>query len=596
MGVSKEFIKFLKFIRYERLLCCIAGCLIMPLVSTAQNNDVAVKKNGKKYIRHIVGKGETVYGIAEKFNEQPKDIIFENPKAMDGIRPGDTLMIPVIAKTAVADTSSGNGNYIYHEVVGKETLYSLAKRYNTTIAVLDSLNPGLAAEGLKKGRQLRIPAPAVKHAPAKDTVHITQQNPGVAKHGKTEVQAYEQLVQENQAGQNNGNNTIVNQQNNPAINYKDTGKRLRRYNVALIMPFASEAGDTVRLNRLLDGTGQIPQITQISIDFYHGVIMAFDSLAKKGFKVNLHIYNISSGSDTSSYMIDSLLKKPELLQMNLIIGPPYATHFARVARFAGIHRIPVVSPLSPESNVLNNNPWTSKIKPSVLTETQAEANYIAEHYRHSNIIVIHNREAKGEYYQAFKRQFYITDSMLGNKDSLHFAESVGGVGGLAPKVSNTLVNIIVIPYEGAPFVAKFINELANSRYAKRDSVLVFGMHKWTTNDALAPDNLDTLGFHFPSNEFVNYADAPTKKFVLKYRAGYLSDPDYYAFEGYDAGMFYGNLLYTYGTDLQEHLGDATYKGLQTSFSMRRINPTTGYENWAVYIIEYNSYTEKLDSQ
>jgi len=581
------------------------ACLIVPFASSAQNNtnDVTVKKNGKKYYRHIVGKGETIYGIAEKYNEQPKDIVFENPTAMEGIHPGDTLMIPIIVKAA--DTSSAKGNIIYHDVVGKETLYSLAKRYNTTIGAIDSLNPGLAGQGLKSGERIIIPVASAaargklpeKHNTLKDTIPVAAQHSPIPKDTKTEAQAYEQLVQQNQAAENNRNNTLPNSQvgNLPInVNYKDTGKRFNRYNVALIMPFTADGSDTLRLNRLLDGSEKIPLITQISVDFYHGMIVALDSLSRKGLKVNLHVYNISSVADSSSSVLDSILRKPELLNMNLIIGPPYPSHFVRVARFAGIHRIPIVSPLSGENYVLKNNPWASKIRPSVLTETQVEADYIATHYSRNNIIVIHNRDANQQYYMAFKKRFHLTDSTLGNKDTLVNVESLGGVNGLATKISNTLVNVIVMPYEGAPFVAKFVNELANSHYAHRDSIIVFGMHNWANNDALAAENLDTLGLHFPSNEYVDYTNVPTKKFIAKYREYYLSEPGYFSYEGYDATLFYGALLQQYGTDLQGHLGDIKYRGLQTSFNMVPTNPTTGYENNAVYILEYRDYTVKPD--
>ena len=591
MGVTRKFIKF------EHLVYFITGlCLVIPNLATAQKkaNDAPVKINGKKFYRHIVEKGETVYGIAQKFDEQPKDIIFENPTAIDGIHPGDTLMIPVIAK-ASADTSAVKGNYIYHDVVGKETVYSLAKRYNTTISAIDSLNPDIAVKGLEAGHKIRIPIaqsatvnnkPQQNHATVKDTSQAAKQ--AQVNTNKNQAQAYKSLLGGGQAPTADTSKLMG--------SYRDTGKRLNRYNVALIMPFTAGGGDTIRLSRLMEGTAQIPLITQVSIDFYHGMIMAFDSLAKKGFKVDVHVFNISSGSDTSAATIDSVLENPAILKMNLIIGPPYPSNFRRVARFAGIHRIPIVSPLSPESNVLKNNPLTSKIKPSPVTETETEADYIALHYNRDNIIIIHNKDVNGDCYDAFKRQFHIADSALGRKDTLCVAESSGGVNGLQNKISNILTNIIVMPYEVAPFVAKFVNELANSKYSYRDSLILFGMHNWARNDALAPDNLDTLSFHFPSNEYVDYTDIPTKKFIAQYRVNYLSEPSYYSYEGYDAGMFYGNLLYMHGTDIQAHLGDSKYRGLQTSFNMSRINPTTGYENNAVYILEYKNYTEKLDSR
>jgi LysM repeat protein len=557
----------------------------------AQNNsnDVSVKVNGKKYYRHIVEKGETVYGIAEKYNEQPKDIVLDNPKAMDGVHPGDTLMIPVIVKSTdkTADTSSISGNYIYHDVVGQETLYSLSKEYHTTVSAIDSLNPVIAIKGLQVGQHLRIPAPdgghkpQGKHAATNDTTHAAQQ--GQVSATKKEAQAYKSLI----GGQNPAD---------ASKSFSDTGKKLSIYNVALIMPFAAEGADTIHLSRLEQGTAQIPQITQISIDFYHGLLLAFDTLAKKGFRVNLHVYNVASGSDSLSHGIDSILTNPEILKMNLIIGPPYPANFRRVARFAGLHRIAIISPLSSESYVLKSNPWTSKIAPSPITETEMEADYIAAHYRRNNIIIVHNRDANDVYYEVFKKHFKLADSLLGGKDTLRYAESIGGVSGLGSKISNSQVNVIVMPYQGAPFVAKFVNELANSKYSENDSLVLFGMHNWANNDALSADNLDTLNFHFPSNEFVDYTSLPAKKFIANYRSIYLSEPSYFSYQGFDAAMFYGNLLYTYGTSIQDHLGDVKYRGLQTSFDMLRSNTTNGYENKAVYILEYKNYTEKLDSR
>lgn len=582
--MSKKFIKFLNFIKFGHVFYFMM-LLLCPLFVHAQNNDIPVKVNGKIFYRHVVSKGETVYGIAEKFNEQPKDIVFANPSAIDGIHPGDTLMIPSITQSA--DTSSANGNYIYHNVVAKETLYSLAREYSTTVKAIDSLNPELAVKGLEMGQRIRIPSSQNRHEAktiSNETIHPAQQQP--ANTNQNETRAFKTLVN----GQSPADTS------KPVTSYTDTGKKLYRYNIALIMPFVSDGADTVRLSHLLDGTEQIPLVTQISVDFYHGIILAFDSLAKKGFKVNLHAFNITSASDSSAYTIDSILKNPEILKMNLLIGPPYPSNFRRVARFAGIHRIAIVSPLSSESSVLKNNPWTSKITPSNVTETEMEADYIASHYSHDNIIVIHNRDAPSQYYEAFKKRFHISDSALGNKDTLRSAESIGGVSGFDGKINRSGVNVIVMPYQGAPFVAKFVNELANSKYAQNDSLILFGMQNWENNNALDPANLDTLHFHFPSNEFVNYTDASTKKFIASYRNKYLSEPSYYSYEGYDAGIFYGNLLYTYGTDIQQHLGDVKYKGLQTSFNMSRISPTTGYENITSYILEYKNYTEKLDSR
>ncbi len=619
MGISS---KFIKFIKSEQLFGFVAllFCLLMPVFTSAQENDRITTVNGKKYYMHNVGKGETIYGIAQKYNLQPKDIVLENPSAIDGVKAGDVLLLPIVSASKTKDTTAATpvvnstpekpGQWFYHEVEPKETLYSLSKKFNTTISAIDSLNPEITLKGLQKGQKIRIPTAQTqvvnkptpkdsvkKNTPPKpimDKINVgTDSAKNQPKNNNTEVKktpdeskAYKNLVIE----QTHADTA------KPVAPIKDTGKKLNRYNIALILPFSPGGSDTLRISKLLAETEQIPQMTQISVDYYHGIVLALDSLAKKGLKANLHLYNVLPGSDSISRSVDSILRNPELATMNLIIGPPSPAHFKRVARFADLHHIPIVSPLSGENSLLKNNPYASKITPSAITETEATADYIASHYNHANLIIIHNKTANDEYYEVFKKRFKKTDSVLGHTDTLCRTESTGNVFAIGYKISRKGLNIIIVPYMGESFVAKFVNDIANSSYAKDDSIILFGMHKWANNDALEPNNLDTLNFHFPSNEFVNYSDSNTKKFITRYRYYYLSEPTYYSYQGFDAGIFYGGLLQAFGTDMQNHLGDKKFRGLQTSFDMYRSNPANGYENKTVYILEYRNYTVKLDSR
>ncbi|HSY75466.1 MAG TPA: ABC transporter substrate-binding protein, partial [Bacteroidia bacterium] len=541
------------------------------------------------------------------------EIVMENPKAMEGISAGDTLRIPLPTVTAAPKTNvdttadKQTGKYIYHKVVAKETLYSLGKQYGVSINTLDSLNPELKSKGLIVGQNLKIPAHAAPQQQTKPEV-IIQPKPEVlymappkTMHDSTkEKKAFQNLVShqhidsvKNVKGITAPNvGTPIN--NGPNIGAPLTGvdktKLLSRYNVALIMPFNSENADTLRLSRLLDGTETLPLYTQISTDFYQGAMIALDSLEKQGIRVNLHLYNISSTSDTSAYLLDSILKAPGFASTNLIIGPPSTAHFKQVARYAAKHGIPIVSPIVADNSVLQNNAFASKVTPSSLTEVENMADYIAAHYDRSNIILLHHRDATDEvYYENFKKRFKADMEVSNEKDSVTTADYSDNLEILGKKINEYKNNVIVAPYQGASFVAKLVNKLANSKYADNDSIVLFGMHSWLNNDNLDMSNLDTLNFHFPSNDFVNYSDSCTKGFIKSYRWNYYTEPSNFACQGFDVTYFYVKLLGKYGTALQDHLSDVKYNGVHTSFDLRRVNDTGGYDNKAIYILEYRSY-------
>ncbi|MFI4963568.1 MAG: ABC transporter substrate-binding protein, partial [Legionellales bacterium] len=290
------------------------------------------------------------------------------------------------------------------------------------------------------------------------------------------------------------------------------------------------------------------------------------------------------------YLLDSILKAPGFASTNLIIGPPSTAHFKQVARYAAQHGIPIVSPIVADNSVLQNNAFASKVTPSSLTEVEKMADYIAAHYANCNLILLHHRDATDEvYYENFRKRFKANMEVSGEKDSVRTADYSDNLEILGKKILEEKNNVIVAPYQNASFVAKLVNKLANSKYADHDSIILFGMHSWLNNDNLDMANLDTLNFHFPSNDFVNYSDSCTKGFIRTYRWNYYTEPSTFACQGFDITYFYVKLLGKYGTALQDHLSDTKYNGVHTSFDLRKVSDVGGYDNKAIYILEYKSY-------
>lgn len=545
---------------------------LLPACLFAQpDKDKVVKQNSKKYYLHLVSKGETVYGISKDFNLSVKDIVLENPKAMDGISPGDTLHIPLTpaaAASPVNNTSevlkADSSKYVYHKVEPKETLYSLSKQYGVSVKILDSLNPEIKDKGLRAGMNLRIPNP--------NAVKVTKADTAKA------AQAFKNLV--------NGSNP------NPE---KKVGQLLSRYNIVLLLSFSQQEVDSVKMNKLLEGTQQFPLYAQISAGFYAGVKMALDSLAMQGFNANLHVCNIPM--DSAGSRLDSLLKSPALANANLIIGPPYPSLFTRVAKFAKLHQIPIISPLSAEMSVLKDNPYASKAVPSAITEMEQTADFIASHNRNDNIIIVHNGDAANDnYFELFKKRLNAALSIAGSATDtaivVKYSDDLTEVG---KHISDKKYNVIVVPYQGNSFVPKMVNQFTNSKYNENDSICIFGMHNWASMDVLDPNNLDTMHLHYPSNEYIDYTNHGVLFFIQKYRSNYATEPSYYSYQGFDIAYFYGSMLKKYGTALQDNLPGEKYTGIHTSFDFYKPDEKGGLENKAIFMLEYKNYSVVKDN-
>lgn len=108
------------------------------------------------YINYTVITGDNVYSIARKYKTTVDEIYRLNPDAKNGIKAGQVIKIP---KTNVQTSTS----YIEYTVKKGETLYSISRVNETTVETICSLNPQ-AKDGLKKGMVLKIPKKRIKSA------------------------------------------------------------------------------------------------------------------------------------------------------------------------------------------------------------------------------------------------------------------------------------------------------------------------------------------------------------------------------------------------------------------------------------------------
>jgi LysM repeat protein len=112
----------------------------------------------EKIEKYTVGKGETVNQIAQKFNVTPYDIYKLNPDAQNGLKPNSILLIPKGKGKNNNPTAKATKQPKTHEVLAKETLFGIEKKYDVSDEDLKKANPDLAKYGLQIGQILNIPS------------------------------------------------------------------------------------------------------------------------------------------------------------------------------------------------------------------------------------------------------------------------------------------------------------------------------------------------------------------------------------------------------------------------------------------------------
>lgn len=125
----------------------------------------------QQFSSHAVKVGETVYSIARLYKVNPADILKYNKEIAEGgvLRPNTILVIPLDARVLSANDSIAllekatrenqdkPVTFTMHKVKKKETIFSIAQRYNVSEEDIKRYNTELYADQLEKGMRLRIP-------------------------------------------------------------------------------------------------------------------------------------------------------------------------------------------------------------------------------------------------------------------------------------------------------------------------------------------------------------------------------------------------------------------------------------------------------
>ena len=522
--------------------------------------------NGLKYYLHTVEKGQTLFAISKFYKCDVNDIVIDNPEAIDGIKPGQILKILINKKPAEL-SANDTGHFILHKVEKGQTLYSITKQYGVSQEKIKVLNPELK-EGLKVNQFIKIPSLKTKT----DSV-ITDQNV--------------KPVIVNLANSSNGNTiNTTDAADRSSLGYKNyKGEKKEEYAIAFFLPFHADEANAIELEKIIKGDAQFSNKTNVALQFYEGAILAIDSLKKQNLNAKIFFYDVD---EKDSLSMIAILKKPELASMDLIIGPLYGSSFMPIANFAKEHEIAIVSPFTQVNKILFNNPYVSKVTPSITLHVEQMAHFVADTFKTQNIILINNSNTKEvSFFNAFRNTANADLLKAGvlPSDSVKIAS---GHSNMQSMLSASKLNIIILPSNNQSYVTEFISHL-NSINREKFKIVLFGLQNWMNYDNLDFEYLNNLSLHIPANTFVDYKNASTQNFIQTYRSKYKTEPEMYVYQGFDVAYCFISLLQKEGSGFLKQLSAKKYSGISSNYQFAQFPSESGFENKFVYILKYKDY-------
>ena len=125
-----------------------ANNLSSNILSIGQELIIPIKPvTEEDYVVYEVVPNDTLYGIARRFNTKVDAIKSYNNLTSNLLSVGQILQIPI-----------NNTEFVYqtYQIVPGDTLYSIARRFNTTISDIMAINPDISTI-LQVGQVIKIP-------------------------------------------------------------------------------------------------------------------------------------------------------------------------------------------------------------------------------------------------------------------------------------------------------------------------------------------------------------------------------------------------------------------------------------------------------
>jgi len=564
--------------------------------SIISNGSQNGESNDHLYMYHSVRKKETVFSIAQRSGITSEDIYHYNPQARDGIKEGEVLKIPkpLTSENESKAITIENQQLVKHVVRRKETLYSIARKYNTTQEEILKANPTIKGN-LLKGTVLIIPKasnlPAVpkkqNEAPRfseyriiyGDNYYQLEKRFGVSKEELEQLNPtlkdgfklglviripLKESLDANTEYQS-GNNLSVG-----ATNFSNTNVD-KTFQIGIFLPFCQNLNDS----------SKIVQRTASFLEFYSGVLLATEKITEAGMKAKLYTYDTYQ----ENKVVEKLVKKPEFLSLDLVIGPVYPENQKVVADLSAKNRIPMISPLSSDSRFVSTTPGYYQINPGKNLRLIGTADYIADKFAGQNIVVLNHGANYGDEKLIIDR----LHQKLGYGKLLQYNVWDGGTTGLETLLKPGVENIFILTEGNEANVSVAMTRL--NTISKSNKITVIGLQEYTKMQSIDIEYLHNIRLHYLAPYFIDYGNPKVNIFIDKYRAAFNSEPTQYSFQGYDIALHFMASLAMSGKDFPYTNVSPGVDLLQADYSFQKTSEFGGYMNRTLYIIEYTDNYE-----
>lgn len=514
----------------------------------------------KRFIRHEVKKGETVYSIARRYKISVAQLEKDNPEmSIDKINPRDIILVRRAERgyassediererrerEAASVEPLGEGE---HRVVAGQTVYFLSHKYGLSEEEFMQINGLESYSDLKAGMVVRTTPPKSKDSEAEGLSSALESSAETSESEREEPKRRHRDRAKAEESQSGTLGAIVEEGIDlfgdaleglgidiapvdvtfPPLSLRHTLK------VALMLPFHMNG-----------------KVNPYFVDFYRGLLLAMEDLKGEGYDIELAVFDTCGDGERIS---DIVTYEEGLLDAQLIIGPVYEGELRYVVGYAEECEVPLVSPLAD----------VGSLQSPVLFQMQADAerknDKLAELFDGSReVVTIYTSNMDYDYLAEVRKLAggakELQLNYLFDRGSFFYLRNADGTNGeevdIVEFMRTKSSKAYVIASNSETEVDRILTTLASTkasivaRTMSYGDYVVIGNRKWKQSANIEKQSFFRNNTIFMAPYYANRSNENIRMFDSRYVKAYGALPTMYAYRGYDAAMIFCRKMFT----------------------------------------------------
>jgi hypothetical protein len=302
----------------------------------------------------------------------------------------------------------------------------------------------------------------------------------------------------------------------------------------------------------------LPKTMLPGLDFYHGIMLAIDSLQADHANIEVTIID----SKNSKESITTVLEKPIWDSVSLIIASfKERSEIKPMADFALLKKIPLISATLPNDGGITDNPYFILLNPTLQTHTQGLYKFLQKNYSTNNIVYVKRKGNLENMIQNIFTEMGKNPLLTPLKyKTVELTDSFTAKQLLVSLDSNKN-NIVFCGSIQEDFGIRLVNTL---QINKRYNTIAVGMPTWDGIKELnkpAAFDATSKGIEIIYSSPYNFSRTEKNGLALtnKYKVTYAARPSDWVFKAYECMYHFTSLLLKYDTAFLKHLSDKNAK-------------------------------------